>query len=159
MYPVISETYIGEDIDALEHAGAIVTVSAVQDAVSHAEGVPPSRLDVDAVIVEAQPDIVLMHWASHAYGELGRMERHRQPFACRVHSFDVDAERVQRIMEHPLCVGVFAHPHHLGELPVGVQPLLPHRGSDGGDPREPHGARSGALSVRSNCQKGSRTPD
>ena len=28
-------------------------------------------------------------------------------------------------MEHPLCVGVFAHPHHLGELPVGVQPLLP----------------------------------
>ena len=125
MYPVISETYIGEDIDALEQAGAIVTVSAVQEAVSQAEGVPPSRLDVDAVIEEHRPDVVLMHWATHAEGELGRMEKHNQPFVCRVHSFDVDRERVQRILDHPLCVGVFAHPHHLEQLPAGVLPLIP----------------------------------
>lgn len=125
MYPVISETYIGEDIDALEQAGAIVTVSAVQEAVSQAEGVPPSRLDVDAVIEEHKPDVVLMHWATHTEGEFGRMEKHNQPFVCRVHSFDVDRERVQRILNHPLCVGVFAHPHHLEQLPAGVLPLIP----------------------------------
>jgi hypothetical protein len=32
MYPVISETYIGEDIDSLAAAGARVTISAVQAA-------------------------------------------------------------------------------------------------------------------------------
>jgi glycosyltransferase involved in cell wall biosynthesis len=125
MYPVISETYIGEDVDALEQSGAIVSVSALQDAVSQAEGVPPSRLDVDAVIGDDQPDLVLMHWATHAEGEIGRMEKHSQPFACRVHSFDVNRERVQRILDHPLCVAVFAHPHHLAELPAGVLPLIP----------------------------------
>lgn len=125
MYPVISETYIGEDIDALEQAGAIVSVSAIQDAVSRAEGVPRPRLDVDAAIEDGHPDVVLMHWATHAAGELDRMEKHDQPFACRVHSFDMDPETVQRILDHPLCVRVFAHPHHLGELPAGVLPLIP----------------------------------
>jgi glycosyltransferase involved in cell wall biosynthesis len=125
MYPVISETYIGEDIDALEEAGAIVSVSALQEAVSQAEGVPPVRLDVDAAMEEQKPDVVLLHWATHAEGELARMEKHDQPFACRVHSFDVNREKVQRILDHPLCVAVFAHPHHLEELPAGVQPLIP----------------------------------
>jgi glycosyltransferase involved in cell wall biosynthesis len=152
MYPVISETYIGEDIDALERAGAIVSVSALQDAVSQTEGVPPSRLDVDAVIEECTPDVVLMHWATHAEGELGRMEEHNQPFACRAHSFDVDGERVQRIMEHPLCVGVFAHPHHLDELPTGVKPLLPTVGPTLVIPESP-AERDTVLSVSAGLPK------
>ena len=53
------------------------------------------------------------------------MEKHNQPFVCRVHSFDVDRERVRRILNHPLCVGVFAHPHHVEQLPTGVLPLIP----------------------------------
>jgi glycosyltransferase involved in cell wall biosynthesis len=125
MYPVISETYIGEDIDALEQAGAQVVVSAVQEAVSKAEGVPAPRLDPDAVIEEFRPDVVLMHWSTHAEGELDLVERHAQPFACRVHSFDLDRERAQRLLDHPLCVAVFAHPHHLDHLPRGVIPLTP----------------------------------
>ena len=157
MYPVISETYIGEDIDALQRAGAVVTVSAVQEAVSRAEGAPPSRLDVDAAIEEADADIVLMHWVSHAYEELGRMERHGQPFACRVHSFDVNAEQVQRILEHPLCVGVFAHPHHLGVLPAGSA-APPHGRPDGRDPRESRRARPGPLRVRWTTEEGPRIP-
>ena len=152
MYPVLSETYIGEDIDALERAGAIVRVSALQDAVSPAAGVPASRLDVDAVIEEDKPDVVLLHWATHAEGELTRMEKHNQPFACRVHSFDVDAERVQRIMDHPLCVGVFAHPHHLDDLPAGVQPLLPTVGPTLVIPESP-ADRSMVLSVSAGLPK------
>jgi hypothetical protein len=125
MYPVISETYIGEDIDALERAGAVVAVSAVQEAVSVAAGVQPARLDADALIEEFRPDVALMHWTTHATGELPLMERFGLPFACRVHSFDMDPGRTQQLMDHPLCVAVFAYPHHLEALPPGVVPLIP----------------------------------
>jgi glycosyltransferase involved in cell wall biosynthesis len=125
MYPVISETYIGEDIRALEQAGAVVTVSAVERAVSRAAGEPDPLLDVDAAIEQGRPDVVLMHWSSHAVGQLMYMEKHRQPFACRVHSFDVDREIVQELIDHPLCVAVMAPPHVLDQLPPGVIPLLP----------------------------------
>ena len=124
MYPVISETYIGEDIASLEEAGAEVTVTAVQQAVSATAGVAPARLDVDEAIAEAHPDVALLHWTTHAEGEIRCMEAHDLPFACRVHSFDVDVDRVAKIMAHPLCVGVFAHPHHVAQLP-GARPLLP----------------------------------
>jgi len=110
MFPVISETYIGEDIAALEASGAVVTVSALEDAVSRAENAPVCRLDVDAAIEEAQPDVVLMHWATHADVNLPLMERHNTPFACRVHTFDVDRDLVSHLLAHPLCVAVFAHP-------------------------------------------------
>ncbi len=129
MFPVISETYIGEDIAALEASGAIVTVSALEDAVSRAENAPVCRLDVDAAIEEAQPDVVLMHWATHADVNLPLMERHNTPFACRVHTFDVDRDLVSHLLAHPLCVAVFAHPHHLSLLPDGVQPLIPTVGA------------------------------
>jgi glycosyltransferase involved in cell wall biosynthesis len=125
MYPVISETYIGEDIRSLEHGGATVTVSSVQEAVSRAEDAPPARLDYEGAIREAQPDVVLMHWATHAIEALPAIERHDVPFACRVHSFDVDRDTVARLLDHPLCIGVFAHPHHIELLPPGVQPLIP----------------------------------
>jgi hypothetical protein len=125
MYPVISETYIGEDIDALERAGAVVAVSTVQEPVSAAAGVPPPRLDADALIEEFKPDIALMHWTTHAEGELPLMERHGIPFACRVHSFDIGQDRTQRLLDHPLCVAVYGNPHNLEALPPGVVPLIP----------------------------------
>jgi len=129
MFPVISETYIGEDIAALEASGAVVTISALEDAVSRAENAPVCRLDVDPAIEEAQPDVVLMHWATHAEASLELMERHNAPFACRVHTFDLDRDLVGRVLAHPLCVAVFAHPHHLPLLPDGVQPLIPTVGA------------------------------
>jgi hypothetical protein len=125
MYPVISETYIGEDIDALKRAGAVVAVSAVQDPVSAAEGAPRPRRDVDALIEEYKPDVALMHWTTHAESQLPLMERFALPFACRAHSFDVDRDQTQRLLDHPLCIAVFAFPHHLDELPPGVVPLIP----------------------------------
>jgi glycosyltransferase involved in cell wall biosynthesis len=125
MYPVIPETYIGEDIRALEQAGAVVTVSAVLPAVSRAAGVPDPLLDVDGAIEQSRPDVVLMHWSTHAVGQLPQMESHNQPFACRVHSFDIDSEIVRQLIEHPLCVAVFAHPNVVDQLPLGVIPLLP----------------------------------
>jgi glycosyltransferase involved in cell wall biosynthesis len=152
MYPVISETYIGEDIGALEESGAVVTVSSVQEAASRAENASATRLDVDAAIEEADPDVVLMHWATHAEGQLPLMERHRRPFACRVHSFDVDYDRVDRLLQHPLCVAVFAHPHHLPLLPEGVRPLIPTLGDDTVIPTSPDTRRL-VLSISAGLPK------
>jgi hypothetical protein len=125
MYPVLSESYITEDIDALELAGATVTVTAVLDAASRTKEGRSARLDFDAAITEARPDVALMHWTDHAESELGTMERHRVPFAARVHSFDADPDRVRRLLDHPLCIGVLSHPSQVADLPAGVRGLLP----------------------------------
>ncbi len=129
MYPVISETYIGEDIEALVESGAEVTVTAVQEAASRSPGSPMARLDVDQAIEDSRPDLALMHWSTHAEGEVAVMERHHLPFAVRTHSFDLDYDRVARLMAHPLCVAVLCHPHCVDVLPQGVVPLLPSVGT------------------------------
>jgi len=152
MFPVISETYIAEDIAALESSGAVVTVSALEEAASRADGAPLCRLDVDAAIDEAHPDVVLMHWATHAEVNLPLVERHNLPFACRVHTFDVDRDLVGRLLAHPLCIGVFAHPHHLALLPEGVQPLIPTVGAQTFIPRTPS-PRELVLSVSAGLPK------
>jgi hypothetical protein len=125
MYPVISETYIGEDIDALEQAGAVVAVSAVQEPIPAAADVPKPRLDAETLIEEFKPDVGLMHWTTQAAGELALMERFDLPFACCVHSFDMDHDRTQQLLDHPLCVAVFGYPHLLDALPPGVVPFIP----------------------------------
>lgn len=125
MYPVLSETYIGEDIATLRWSGATVTVSAQTVGVSKEPDAVPSRLDVDDALREADPDVVLLHWATHATEQLPLLERHGLPFACRAHTFDVQAHLVEGLLAHPLCLAVYAHPHHLALLPEGVQPLIP----------------------------------
>ncbi|HUE08944.1 MAG TPA: glycosyltransferase [Acidimicrobiales bacterium] len=152
MYPVISETYIGEDIDALERAGAVVAVSTVQRPVSAMPGVPPPRLDVGALIDEFKPDVALMHWTTHAVGELPLMERFSLPFACRVHSFDMDGERTQRLLDHPLCIAVFGYPHHLDAFPTGVVPFIPTVGPGTHIPASPD-PRTLILSVSAGVPK------
>jgi glycosyltransferase involved in cell wall biosynthesis len=128
MYPVASETYIGEDVDALRDSGAEVCVTALAEAVSVMEGraIPP--LDVERVIEETRPDVVLVHWATHCEGQIPLLEKHDLPFACRVHSFDAEPDRVQRLLDHPLCIGVIVYPHKVATLPPGVTPLLPSIG-------------------------------
>ncbi|MGD0883054.1 MAG: glycosyltransferase [Acidimicrobiales bacterium] len=124
MYPVISETYIGEDIDNLMEAGATVTVSADQDAASRADGAPECSLDPDAAIAGAAPDVVLLHWATHASGSIPLMERHGVPFVIRVHSFDFDPDLVRQLAAHPLCAGIIGYRHQLDRLPEGAVSMV-----------------------------------
>jgi|GEM_PF-1276115 len=152
MYPVISETYIGEDIDSLAAAGATVTISAVQAAASRVDGAPMCSLDPDAAITEAEPDVVLMHWATHAEGELPLLERHGVPFVCRVHSFDFDPDRVTRLFVHPLCAGIIAYDHQLDRLPDGAKALSSTIGPDLVIPPSP-AERNGVVSVSAGLPK------
>ena len=152
MYPVISETYIAEDIDNLEAAGATVTISAVQKAVSRVAGLPPVSLDGDAAIAEADPDVVLLHWATHASGALELMERHEQPFVLRVHSFDADPDLVDRVAAHPLCAGVICFGHQVGRMPEGAVSMTQTVGPSLEVPPSPL-LRSGILSVSAGVPK------
>ncbi|HMC41317.1 MAG TPA: glycosyltransferase, partial [Acidimicrobiales bacterium] len=152
MYPVISETYIADDIDALRDCGADVQVTATMEAVSWTEGASSPRLDVDTVISDFAPDVALLHWSTHAEGQLPMMERHGLPFACRVHSFDTDPDRVKRLLDHPLCVAVFAHETDLALLPDGVVGLMPMVGPGHEIPSGP-AARSGVVSVSAGLPK------
>jgi glycosyltransferase involved in cell wall biosynthesis len=152
MYPVMSETYIGEDIGSLRAAGAAVTLSAVQEAVSRTDDAPSCSLDADGVIGEADPDIVLLHWATHAQGSLPMIEQHGIPFVCRVHSFDFDPGLVAQLFDHPLCAAVIAYDHQLDRLPDGVQGLAPSIGPDLVIPLSPV-ERSGVLSASAGLPK------
>jgi glycosyltransferase involved in cell wall biosynthesis len=124
-YPVISETYIGEDINRLRGAGAEVVVTANKKAVSSDHDTTPVRLDFERVIHEFAPDVVLVHWANHAESILPLLRRHDLPFACRSHSFDFETARVARLMSDPLCVGLYCNPTDTTEAPPGAVAMLP----------------------------------
>ena len=68
MYPVISETYIGEDIDALEREGRSLQFRRRRSRLRRGRrgAAAPRRSRVDR---RFKPVLALMHWATHAVGE------------------------------------------------------------------------------------------
>ena len=124
MFPLLSETYIYEEMLALEANGAEVAFNSVQVPISPMAVTQPVSQDLFQAVQDVDPDLVFVHWATHGAGELANLERVGRPFALRVHSFDFDPEAVARIAAHRLCVGVWAYPHH-AELIPGAHPLVP----------------------------------
>ena len=151
MFPLLSETYIHEEMLSLQANGAEIAFNSVQ--------VPQSPMVVDApvsndlyqAVHEFDPDVVFVYWATHAAGELTNLERIGRPFALRVHSFDFDPEAIARIQAHPLCIGVWAYPHHVAALPGahGLVPLFATHDAMGAT----DGSRDLALSVSAGLPK------
>jgi glycosyltransferase involved in cell wall biosynthesis len=123
MFPLLSETYIHEEMLALEANGAHIAFNSVQVPTSPMKVEHPVRQNLYEAVQEFDPDIVFVYWATHASGELENLERIGRPFALRVHSFDFDPDKIAPIRDHPLCVGVWAYPHHAGVL--GAHALVP----------------------------------
>ena len=124
MFPLMSETYIEEEMLALEAAGAQIAFAAFEQSVSPYEIRQPVYGGLDEGIAAHDPDIVFVYWASHALGEIEHLARAGRPFALRVHSFDFDVDAVRHISNHPACVGVWAFPHHAAAL-AGAHALVP----------------------------------
>ncbi|HVU73375.1 MAG TPA: glycosyltransferase [Mycobacteriales bacterium] len=124
MYPMVTETYIGEEMRALEECGAVVEFSATQTSVSPVPLEKPLWIDIAEAVRTFRPDVIFAYWATHAWGELPAFETMGVPFAVRVHSFDMDAERVRALAAHPLCVGVWCYPQHVDLVP-GSHGLVP----------------------------------
>ena len=119
MYPVVSETYIGEDIDALWEAGAEVSVTVS----AGAGGLGPWRagpcLSTSTVIEAARPDVALLHWATHCEGQIPLLESMSSPSPV-VSIRSMPNRTWSKGFDHPLCIGVMVYPHQVGTLPAGV---------------------------------------
>lgn len=110
LYPLLSETYIGDELAALHHHGYDLVLSRDQPA----SVVTASR--VDAPLFESladavehhDPDMVLMHWTPVAMGHRAWCAEHGVPWAVRYHSFDSRLDPFDLVNDW--CVGLYCYP-------------------------------------------------
>jgi glycosyltransferase involved in cell wall biosynthesis len=121
-FPLISETYILDELEALARNGAELGFVRARSAVAPMRLSWPLWPSLDAAVTEWEPDVIVMHWAGFAMRQLGELERHGLPFAVRTHGFDVYPHTVETLRAHPLCIGVFAYPTAAQGFP-GTIPL------------------------------------
>ena len=124
LFPLLSETYIEEEMLALEAAGAQIAFVSVEQSVAPYPLRHKLYATLDAAAAAHDPDILVLHWATHAIGVLDDITRIGRPFALRVHSFDFSIENIARVASHPFCVGIWAYPHQV-ELLTGAHALAP----------------------------------
>ncbi len=124
MFPLLSETYIEEEMLALEANGADIAFAAYQQSVSPYPVRQPIYSGLDEGIAMHNPDVIIVYWASHALGELDHIALSGRPFALRVHSFDFNLADIERLRAHPSCLGIWAFPHHAISIP-GAHDLVP----------------------------------
>ena len=111
MFPLISETYIREELASLLPFGADLAWYRKQEIVPAPMPVPePVFTDFDEAIEVVRPDVAFVHWLTAAEDHLAQFERHGLPFGVRAHSFDFDREAMTRLLAHPLCVGGWTYP-------------------------------------------------
>jgi glycosyltransferase involved in cell wall biosynthesis len=124
MFPLLSETYVHDEMMALAANGAEIAFNSVQVPGSPMTVDEPVSQDLFQAVQDFDPDVIFLYWATHARGELANLERVGRPFALRIHSFDFDPEAIAAIQAHPLCIGVWAYPHHVPALD-GAHELVP----------------------------------
>jgi hypothetical protein len=151
LFPLISETYIEEEMLALEAQGASIAFAAFAPSESPYPISQKIYTGLDEGIAAHDPDVVMVYWTSHAIGELDHLSRTGRPFALRVHSFDFDVGAVMRVSQHPGCVGVWTFPHQ-AELISGAHVLVPIFSTQPAMP-QPDGERSVVASVSAGLPK------
>jgi glycosyltransferase involved in cell wall biosynthesis len=124
LFPLLSETYIEEEMLALEAQGVSIGFAAHGVSVSPYPVRQPVYTGLDEAVAAHDPDVVVVYWTSHALGELDHLERLGRPFVLRVHSFDFDPTAIERVRNSRCCAGVWAFPHQVAELP-GAHDLVP----------------------------------
>jgi glycosyltransferase involved in cell wall biosynthesis len=117
MFPLLSETYIGDEVEALAQCGAEVAFCAAGKRSAPMPVDHPVFDDLDDAVARFDPDVLLLHWATFARGERAALDRLGLPYACRIHSFDADPAVVAEVMADPNCVGVWAYPHIAERIP------------------------------------------
>jgi glycosyltransferase involved in cell wall biosynthesis len=124
LFPLVPETYIGEEMKALTDNGAELAWCTDRWAASPVSVAEPLFTDLDQAVGAFDPDVLVLFWAPFADQKLAELSRVARPFALRVHSFDFDPATIERVQGHPHCVGVWAYPHHAARV-TGAHPLVP----------------------------------
>jgi glycosyltransferase involved in cell wall biosynthesis len=117
MFPLLSETYISDEAEALAQAGAQVAFCTAGKRSAPMPVDHPVFDDLDDAVERFDPDVLLLHWATFARDERATLDRLGLPYACRVHSFDADPGLVTEIVGDPNCIGVWAYPHVAEQVP------------------------------------------
>jgi glycosyltransferase involved in cell wall biosynthesis len=123
LFPLVPETYIGEEMKALTDNGAVLAWCTDRWSPSPVKVTEPVYTDVRTAVREFEPDVLFLYWSSFAIERLDELSALGLPFAFRVHSFDFDPEVIERVRAHPLCVGTWAYPHHARRI-TGAHALV-----------------------------------
>lgn len=112
LYPLVPETYIPDEMKALSDNGAVLAWCTDRWAPSPVRPAETIYKDLDEAVREFDPDVLIVYWAAFAVSRLEDLSRVGKPFGLRVHSFDFSPDDIERVRGHPLCIGVWAYPHH-----------------------------------------------
>jgi glycosyltransferase involved in cell wall biosynthesis len=123
LFPLVTETYVADEMNALSTNGMVLAWCTEHWSPSPAKVVEPLYVDLDTAVQEFEPDVLFIFWAVFCASKLDELTRIGKPFALRVHSFDFDLELIDRVRANPLCVGVWAYPHHAAQI-EGAHPLV-----------------------------------
>ena len=124
MFPLISETYIREELGSLVQFGADIAWYRRDPGPAPMPVPEPVFDDFDQAIEVVQPDVAMVHWLTTANVSVPLFVRHQLPFGVRAHSFDFDRELLLKLLAHPLCVGGWTYPAAGFETP-GAHTLAP----------------------------------
>ncbi len=110
LFPLISETYIREELTALVQFGVDIAWYR------HTRGPAPMAVpepvfdDFEEAIEAIEPDLAMVHWLVAAEASVALFEQYGLPFGVRAHSFDADLGLMRELMNHPLCIGIWSYP-------------------------------------------------
>lgn len=132
LYPLTSETYIGDELKALINEGITVEMSRRLPSPHLPEGAPDVTLhaSLEEGIARFDPDVVMFHWCTNAIAERDVVRAAGIPHAVRSHSFDQPF--LGTAHDDPDCVGVWQFGHEgfrgsrsrcLPTLILGHEPL------------------------------------
>ncbi len=124
MFPLISETYVREELLSLVPFGADIAWYRSMSVPAPLPVPEPVFDDFERAIDVVQPDLAFVHWLTAASSNLPLLERHALPFGVRAHGFDFDRDVLRELMGHPLCIGAWTYPSPAFEMP-GAHPLAP----------------------------------
>jgi glycosyltransferase involved in cell wall biosynthesis len=124
LFPLVPETYIADEVKALSDNGAALAWCTHKWSPSPVRVPDRVYLGLEQALSEFRPDVLFLHWADFAKARLDTLDRLGLPFAVRIHSFDFNPEVAAEIRDHPLCIGVWAYPHHARRV-EGAHDLVP----------------------------------
>lgn len=124
MFPLISETYIREELGSLVPLGADIAWYRRMPGPAPMPVPEPVFDDFEHAIEVVRPDVAMVHWVTTAGVSVPLFEHHGLPFGVRAHSFDFDRDQLLKLQAHPLCIGTWVYPSAEFETP-GAHSLAP----------------------------------
>jgi glycosyltransferase involved in cell wall biosynthesis len=109
MFPLISETYIHEELSSLVPHGTEIAWFRHEAGPAPMPVPEPVYEDFDRAIAEFRPDAAMIHWLTTVEASLPLLERHELPFGVRAHSFDFEEDALRRYLGHPMCIGAWTY--------------------------------------------------